>query len=369
MENKMNLRISMLLIPLIAILFIGLACEAPAAKTNEEQAERVVPVEVMEVKAKSVEQTVELTSTLKPVNTVNIIAEVSGEVTQINKNIGDRVSITTLIAQIDDVIPLSQYEQAKSQVLSAENNYEIAKTNLASDKILFENKDISKLAYDNSVLAVKSAEAQHLSALAALSVAKKSYDDTKVKSPINGIISRKFIELGSMASIGNPLFRVVNISTLKAEVSVPQEYVNRIKVGSKAFVSVNAVSGENFKGTIKRISPQADEVTGGYMVEIYLQNDSDLSLKAGMTAKIEVVLNSLENQVVVPEYSILAKDQKNYVYTLNGDRAQLTQVELGATLGGQTVIESGLTIGDKIVVVGMKNLGVNTKVTIDGSAN
>ena len=90
------------------------------------------------------------------------------------------------LAFIDDRIPLSQYRQARAQVLSAENGLKIARLNFESDGELLASGDISRLAYDNSELAVKAAEATRLSALAQLSAVEKQYLDTRITSPMAG---------------------------------------------------------------------------------------------------------------------------------------------------------------------------------------
>ncbi len=357
-----SMRIILLGIVMICLLLFG--CQPPAAE-EKDKTEREVPVEIMEIKSKKVEQNLPLTGILHPINSVDLIAEVSGEIEKIKKELGESVSTTDTLAYIDDIIPLSQYKQAQSQYMSAINNLEIARKNLASDKTLFQNKDISQIALDNSVLAVKSAEAQKLSAAAALEIAKKSYYDTRITSPIKGIIARKHFDIGAMINIGSPLYRVVDISKLKLEVFVPQAYVNRVHKGSAATIKVAALSNMVFNGKVVRISPQADEISGGYLVEIEVTNTPSSLLKGGMTADISLLMESLEDQIVVPDYSLVSRNGERFVYVVNKDRAKLTRVIVKEILGTNAVLMSGIKAGDKIVTVGMKNLGINTKIKVE----
>nr|MBC8180861.1 hypothetical protein [candidate division KSB1 bacterium] len=115
---------------------------------------QTIPVEALIIKPKKLEQNIPLTGILKPIHEVDIFAEVSGKVEVINKKLGDAVTTRDTLAVIDEKIPLSNYRQAKSQVLTADNNLKIAKLNLKSDEELFKNGDISELAYENSKLAV-----------------------------------------------------------------------------------------------------------------------------------------------------------------------------------------------------------------------
>lgn len=322
-----------------------------------------IPVEAMVVKETKVEQKLPLTGVLEPNNSVDIVAEVSGKVIGIKKELGDYVSSGNTLVLIDDIIPQSQLKQAEAQVLSTKNNLKILKSNLQSDKILFENKDISELEYQNSQLTVSNAEAQHLSALAVLSAAQKTFDDTKIKSPISGFVSRKNIDFGSMVSMGTSVYRVVDLSVLKLKVSLPQELVNKVKLEDKAQVFVSALN-EEFNGMVKRISPQANETTGGFNIEIHIANIQN-KIKAGMTAKIELTLSNNENVLAIPDYAVVSKNEEKYVYKINGEFAELIKIKAGESVGENIIIEEGITIGDKIVTVGMKNLGLKTKIKVE----
>ena len=324
-----------------------------------------IPVEAMIVKYDLVQQSIPLTGMFQPYSQVDIIAEESGKVTEIRKELGDFVSTADTLAFIDDVIQQSNYNQAKSLVNSAYNNLQIAKLNLESDELLFKNNDISKLAYDNSVLAVKTAEANHLSALANLERMKKSFEDTKIKSPINGIISRKNFDIGSMISPGMNLYRIVDISRMKVKVGISQELINYISAGSDVKLTISAINGLVVSGKVERISPQAIENTGAFPVEIIVPNSGKNEIKAGMTAKVEIYFKDSEKGIIIPEYALVNKNGDSYVYKISGGKALLQPVKLNTIIGSDAIISSGVNEGDTVVVVGMKNLGENTDVWIE----
>ncbi|MDX1702211.1 MAG: efflux RND transporter periplasmic adaptor subunit, partial [Melioribacteraceae bacterium] len=334
------------------------------SENNSEQLKNVVPVEAIEIKEQIIEQRLELTGILIPKNSTDIVAEVSGEIIKVNKELGAYVTTQETLAVIDDIIPKSQFEQAKAQVISSESNLEITESNLNSDKILFENGDISEFEYESAKLAYKNAEAQYLSAKATLSAAEKTFYDTRITSPIKGFISRKNIDLGTMVSIGRMIYRVVDLSSLKVSVSVPQEIVNRVRVGGKAIITISAINNRSFDGRVMRVSPQADEVTGGFALEIEVKN-RDNQIKAGMTAKILLLLSMNEEVIAIPEYTVVTKNNENYVYKISDDIAELVKIDLGETVGENIIVNEGLSVGDKIVTVGMKNLGLRTRVLIE----
>ena len=357
-------------ISIVGFIFMAvIACTESQTQDDPMQIKTQVPIEATIAKKKTVDQIIPLSGILQPINAVDIVAETSGKIKKINKNLGDRVTPADILALIDDRVPFSQYRQAKAQVLSAENNLEIAKLNLESDKELFESGDISKLEYENTVLALKTAEANHLSALANLSLAEKTYLDTKISPEISGIVSRKYVELGTMVSSGMPVYRIVDLSLLKIEAGVPQNLIGLIHQNTNAEIVISALNNKKIGGTVKYISPQADESTGTFSIEIHVKNTKENQIKAGMTAKINLALSGNTEQIILPDYALVNKDGARAVYKIKNNKALLTEVTVGQTIGSQVIIDGGVVEGDTIVTVGMKNLGLSTPVFVENIQN
>ncbi|GJQ62708.1 MAG: MexH family multidrug efflux RND transporter periplasmic adaptor subunit [Melioribacteraceae bacterium] len=366
----MNSKLSLFAILFSLLLLTG--CEdKPAEENIEEVVEtkkeeiRAVPVEIMPVKSELVTQEVRLTGVLKAIETVDIYPEVSGKVEKIVTELGARVSKGDTLAYIDSDVFYNNYLQAEAQVLTAENSLDIAEINLKSDKSLFESGDISKLAYDNSVLNVRSAKANLLSTKANLSLMKKNYLDTRIITPVSGYVARKNIDNGAMVSQAAPAFRVVNISRLKVSVGIPQQVMPRTKKGNRAKIIIASLGEEVFTGELTNISPQAEASTGAFPAEITLTNTSDNKLKPGMTSEILLAVSTSDEKMVVPAYSIVKRNGSSYVYKIENSFAVLTEIAEGISIGNKTVVKSGLTDGDKIVVTGMKNLGTKTPVNVE----
>jgi len=371
------LKINFLII-LSLVLFFLTACEeqkeeevstavqsAQVNNTSEVEKELIVPVEILTVVKKEISQSVRLSGVLAPNQSVDIFPEVSGKVVKIMADLASIVNKGDTLAFIDSGVNYGNFKQAEAQVLTTRNALEIAKLNLQSDKNLFATGDISKIAYDNSVLSVKSAEANLLSADAALIMAKKAYFDTRITTPIPGIISRKYVETGTMVSPAAPVYRVVEISKLKLEIGIPQNIIGKVKSGNTATITVSALDNKKFSGILSRISPQADERTGTFPAEIIVDNTPAFTLKPGMTCELELSFSMGREHLVVPEYALVKKNGNSYLYIVNNNIATLTPVQEGITAGDYTVLLSGAQSGDKIVVTGMKNLGEKTRIKIE----
>jgi membrane fusion protein (multidrug efflux system) len=351
--------------PLVLAAFIFSCDGGNSEKEVSETLERSIPVEALVINPQSVVQNISLTGVLNPLSSVDLVAEVSGKVTKVNKKLGDFVTTKDILATIDDNIPLNNYEQSKAQLSSAEANLKIAQLNLKSDRQLFQNGDISELAFENSQLAVKTADANQRSASANLSLMKKTYNDTRIKSPISGLISRKTINLGTMVTPNMMVYRVVNLNTLKIEVGIAQEIIGRVKQGNTAEITISGLNRQKFTGVVRHISPQADEKTGAFMTEIHVQNTPDKKIKAGMTARIALTLMTKEKQIVLSDNVVMVRDGAEYVYRISGQRAKLSKIDIGESFGSQVSVDNGLSAGDTVVIVGMKNLGVDTQVLIE----
>jgi RND family efflux transporter MFP subunit len=260
---------------------------------------------------------------------------------------------------------LSNFQETESRVLSAETNLKIAQLNLKSDGELLRNGDISELAYETSLLAVNTAEADYRSALASLSRMEKTYNDTRIMSPISGLVSRKYIDIGMMVTPNVPLYRIVDLSRLKVEVGIAQGIVSHVRLGSKAVVRISGIVDRSFEGSIIYMSPQADENSGTFSAEIQLENTPDMLLKAGMTTKIDLTLTTMGGQLVIPDHALVTKNGTEYIYKVSSNTARLSQIKTGQVFGSLLLVKEGVTEGDTIVVVGMNNLGTETKVWLE----
>src|SRR5690606_20722517 len=116
---------------------------------------------------------------------------------------------------------------------------------------------------------------------ARLDQAKISYGDASIKSSINGIVNKRNIEPGSVVSPGTVLFELVNVSTLKLKVTVTEQQVAGLKVGTEVPVKASVFADKEFKGKITFIAPKAD-ASLNFPVEIEIANNPGSELKAGM---------------------------------------------------------------------------------------
>jgi len=354
------------------ILFTSLllnACSKPAetaaGTTPETTPVKRIPVEVMIVSERPFAQNIAVTGVLEPVHAVDLIAETSAKMKTIYKKLGQNITPRDTLAVLDDKVQSSQYQQALAQVRSAENSLAIARLNYSSDEQLYRSGDISKLALETSELNRKSAEAGLLSARAGLSLAEDAYFDTRITSPISGYISRDLTEVGMAVSPGQTLYRVVDLSAFKIKVNIAQDLIGYVNVGNPVKVFISALGNRELQGEVRHISPEADNNSGGFEAELRITNPGDSRLRGGLTCRTEIQLSGNGSALIAPEYAVVSRETEQFLYKLEKSNALLRPVKISRIVGSEAIIESGLNAGDTIIVIGMKNLGQNTPVSVE----
>ncbi|MDE3001301.1 MAG: efflux RND transporter periplasmic adaptor subunit [Gemmatimonadota bacterium] len=355
---------------MLALCFFVISCgpreDSDAGGSTETDADslRTVPVRARVVRQEHVEEAIEVTGVIAPHRSVDVVAETGGRLVRVRANVGHRVSAGDTLAVIDDRVAASRLEHAKAQVLSARNKLKIARLNFESDGQLLDAGDISKLAFETSRFAVKSAEAELKSNQAELSRARKGFEDTRLTSPIDGRISRKHVELGAMTSVGKAAYRVVDLTTMKIKLGIPQPAIGRVTPGGSVRITVDALGGLTFDGYVRYVSPQAEEATGAFPVEVHLANTPGMTIRGGMAARCRVILRGSGLQFVVPGNAVVAREDKEYIYRIRDGIARLSEVKTRDTFGAHVAVEAGIEEGDSIVVAGMNRLGTATRVTV-----
>ena len=194
-------------------------------------------------------------------------------------------------------------------------------------------------------------------------------DDTQLKSPITGRVEAKYVEEGELVNPGTPVVRIVDTRNVKIRAGVPERYAADIAEGARVTIGLRAVGVEGeanvtFVGRV--VNPQSRT----FPVEIDIENDSGL-LKPEMVADVAIERRVVENAIVIPQNALVHDDLGTGVFVIeevDGDMlARRKTVEVGASFGGRTVIMSGLSSGDNVVVVGQSTLTDGNLVQVEGA--
>jgi RND family efflux transporter MFP subunit len=300
-----------------------------------------VPVSVAEVERQKLSEDLSLVGTIVASNDVAIVAEVPGKVTAVLAQVGDFKPAGSAIIQIDDEVKKAAFEQAEA-------NYERAKRDFDRFSSLREQQAVTQTQKENAWTAFKVAEAQYVQA-------RRQYRDTRVTTPISGIVSARYADKGTMVNDRMVVANVVDISTLKVELNVAEEDAFKLHPGDKVDVTTEVYPGITFEGKIKSVSAKADE-GHTYPVEITMNNNREHPLKAGMFGRVSFVSITPINVLAIPREALVGSMKDAKVYVLDGSIARLRSIVVGEQKGTDLTVLGGLSGGETVVVNGQNNL-------------
>jgi RND family efflux transporter MFP subunit len=194
-------------------------------------------------------------------------------------------------------------------------------------------------------------------------VSKRQLRDTKVTTPISGIINARMVDQGATVGINAVIANIVDISTLKVKVNVSEKDAFALKNGDKVIVTTDVYTGIEFPGTVSAIAPKADEAHT-YPVEIRMSNSKQYPLKAGMFGRVSFTSIKKADALIIPRSALIGSIKNPKVFVVTDGKAELRDVQAGADAGTKLEIISGLQAGETIVTNGQNNLRPGSKVTI-----
>jgi len=289
--------------------------------------------------------------TISAFNDVAIISETQGRVVKIYTEVGDYMKAGSVLIEVDSELKEAAYKTAKV-------SYEKAKNDMTRFEELYKEKSISDSQIEQARWAFQSAEAQYI-------VARRQLSDTKITTPISGIVTARNVNIGSFVQ-GAPqatlVANVVDISRLKVKLNVAEKDVFRLKQGNKVEITTDVFPNTAFTGTIATISAKGDDAHT-YPVEVVMDN-SKQQLKAGMFAQVTFNPQSSSNALIIPREAVVGSMKDAKVYVVNNNVAKLRTVTVGKTFGTSIEVLQGLNVGEVVVVNGQNNLKDNANVVV-----
>jgi RND family efflux transporter MFP subunit len=308
-------------------------------------------VSVVKAIKKDVTDSFSQVGTIVAYNDVAVVSETSGRVIKVSAEVGDYKPVGAVLVEVDSELREAAYKAASV-------SYEKAKKDLERYEALYKEGSISDSQIEQARWSFQSSESQYI-------VARRQLSDTKITTPISGIVTARYVNIGSMV-MGAPqatqIANVVDISRLKVKVNVAEKDVIRLNVGEKVEVTTDVFPNTVFLGSIFSISSKGDD-GHTYPVEVVLKN-SKYQLKAGMFGRVLFTPKSSGNLIVIPRESIVGSVKNATLYVVNNNIAKVRSVTVGKETGTNVEILSGLQEGEQVVVNGQNNLSDNASVII-----
>jgi len=325
------------------------AASGPVAAGKSQGSAPAVMVEAVTAATAPMPQSITAVGSLRSDESVTLRPEVAGRVSAIGFQEGRPVSKGAMLVKLDPAINEAEVLQAKANLTLAKAKYDRAVD-------LQKQGFISGQARDEAENSLKVMEASV--ALAAARLAKM-----EIRAPFSGLIGLRSVSIGDYVKEGQDMVNLESIDPLKVDFRVPEIYLKQVQVGQKLEVSLDALPGRKYEGTVSAINPLVDAAGRAIVIRAQVRN-ADTALRPGMFARVKLLTKDERDALVLPEQALVPQGEEQYVFRVVDGKAQRTKVELGQRRDGRVEVVKGVAPGETIVTAGQLKLRDGMPVTL-----
>ncbi len=338
-------------------------------QAEEGHAEAPLRVRRDTVRLEQVPVTVTAMGTTEPYARATPGTRLLGRVLQVNVKEGDRVAEGQVLVRIEEAELDARRQQAASGLQEAQAVLANAETNLRRVRNLYEERALPKQSLDTAETEQRRAEAAVAAAQGALQEMEANLGYSTIRSPLSGLVVRKFVQSGDMASPGAPLFTVEQQDPMKVTVEVGERDLPFIQMQTPVQVEVEALGSagqSSWMGRVEALVPSADPSSRTFQVKVLVDN-AEGSLRSGMFARVGFQKGERPG-LLVPEAAVVRRGQLEGVFVIQDGKARLRWVRFGKAFGGRREVIAGLEAGEQVVVGAPDQMrdGQKVEVAIDG---
>jgi RND family efflux transporter MFP subunit len=359
------------------ILVVGLgAVSGCNAKPRPAPESRPPEVFIMSPVEETVTETEDFTGRTMAVNTVQVRARVTGYLDKIDFKEGGDVELGDVLAEVDPRSYQAEVDKAKATSAQSKARLDRANRQLIRTRELIEKKTISQEQFELTESDYREAQATLDASMAAQAAAELNLSFTKITAPLAGQISHRLVDPGNLVKADDtPLVTIVSLHPIHAYFDVDERTVLRIrrliregKIKSaretETYVKIGLADQDDFplEGVVNFIDNQVDATTGTLRLRAVINNE-DRFVAPGMFVRVQVPIGGPRQAILVREESLGADQGQRFVYVVNEkDEIVYRRVKVGMARGNRRVIESGLNLDDRVVVLGLQRVRPGTKV-------
>jgi RND family efflux transporter MFP subunit len=354
----------------VLLIALGVACgrgDAPAGPGGPGGARPPMPVEVVALANKPVEQVTEFIAALKSRRSTTIQPQVEGFITRIAVRSGERVSAGAVLFEIDSARQQATVGQLESMRSMRAADVEYARQEEQRSQTLFKAGAMSKRELDQAETAVRTSQAQLDAVDQQIREQKVELDYYKVTSPNEGVVGDIPIRSGDRVTKTTVLTTVDENAVLEIYLNVPVQQAPGLKLGLPVRIldERGQVVATN---RITYISPTVDDATQTVLAKAAL-NEGRGQFRADQFVRVRVIWRT-EQGLTVPVTSVVRVNGQYFVYVVekNGEQmiAKQRSVQLGDVVGNDYVLLAGLKPGDQLIVSGIQKIGEGAPVQPGG---
>jgi len=322
-----------------------------AANKAAESSREKPPVNVvtLTLSPTTITDRINLPGVVEPWTRLSLMAKLNGSITKVLVKEGDHVNKGDLIALIED-------DDFRIALERAEATYDLAKSEYARDKSIHDKGVIPTATLDINRTNLQKAKSDYENA-------KLLFSRTSVTSPMDGIIRRMDAKVGLQLSIGDPIAEILAIDRMKGVIGVPESDVTAIRELKNVDLTVQALNDRIITGKKYFLSPSPESAARLYNLELEIDNSGGEVL-AGMFVRADIVKKQIDETLAVPFYSVISRNDEQYVFIEEEGVAKKRKVSLGVMEKWMVQITAGLNPGDSLLIEGHRDVEDNQNVKI-----
>src|SRR2546427_5836800 len=361
---------------LLLVFLMGSGCRKASAPQQGP-----LPVNVVTVVEKEVNEWDEFTGRLEAVESVEIRPRVSGYITEIRFQAGAIIKKDDLLYVIDPRPYKADFDRAAAEFERMQAQLKLAQIELDRAKELRTKNTISASEFDQKAATYESAAAAASAAEAAKNAAALNLEFTQIKSPIEGRVSDARITLGNLVQPGagpeSVLTTVVSVDPIYAKVDADEnavlKYVKLSEEGKRvsartakisAFVELGNETDFPHEGYIDFVDNRLDPGTGTIRARVVLKNWNPNFITPGFFTRVRVAGATPYRAALVADKVISSQQGLKYAFVVKPDNTiERRNLETGSIFEGKRIVKSGLKDGEKVVSTRLQLLQAGMKVT------
>jgi len=356
-SRKSWLIVAIAAIAVAALLISGIwsRVKARTALKAETSQAAVTAVSVVSPKQTAPADEIILPGNVQPFINSPIYSRTNGYLKKWYFDIGAHVKKGQLLAIIETPEVDQQLQQARSNLLTAQANLELASITKDRYQGLLKSNAVSQQDVDNAVGTYNANKSIVEADKAAVEQYSSLVSFEKIYAPFDGVITARNTDIGDLINSGSStaaktdLFHIAQPGMLRVYVNVPEEYSQGIKIGMTADLSLAEFPGRKFQGKLVRTAEAINVTTRTLLVEIDVDNPTG-TLLTGSYAEVHLAVPTQASTFLLPVNTLIFRSEGLHVATVKDGKVVLTAVTPGHDFGNEIEIVAGLKRDDQVIV-------------------
>ncbi|NTW70561.1 MAG: efflux RND transporter periplasmic adaptor subunit [Chlorobiaceae bacterium] len=300
-----------------------------------------IPVSVTRISKAALRDSLSMTGIVEAVREADIFSETGGLVERVSADPGAGKKIGDMLFTIDD-------ELSSARRMQAELSYRQSKKSVERYTVLYREGAVALSALETVQLQCEGARAEFVAA-------NRKSSNSRIKAPFSGVVTSRFVEQGELVHEGMKVAHMVDLTSVKIVVFVPERDIIKFTPGVQLTVTSDLFAGESFSGRVGAVSDKAGR-DHTYRVEVVLKNREKAGFRSGMFARVLYRGDGTREALMVPRAALVTGIRNPEVFVVRNGKAYLKKIVAGLELQKSVEVLGGVEEGDSVVISGQDEL-------------